>query len=296
MKKYFIDIEWKNEVSPIIHLKDYNTYIDEYIELPKKIFIEKINKKICVGTINPYTREYVNCNNIVDNPNEKQCSKCKYMYDFYKCVKCHGNECYVKNKDVLNYCNTPHFVYLAYFNGDKIKVGTASEIKKDERLLEQGAIFSIFIAKTPTGRLARIIENIIIEHGVSGLVMTSYKMKNLFSNEQHESLIIEKLINKYNTIIEYIPNELKKYMINPTINSFNHIQSKIDDALLVKNEELDLFGFNISKLRKYSIKKEYDLFSGDVLFVVGKILALDNNGEVELIDLKKLEGYLLNIK
>lgn len=51
------------------------------------------------------------------------------MYDFYKCVKCHGDNCYAKNKDVLKYCNSPHYVYLAYFNGNKIKVGTASEIK-----------------------------------------------------------------------------------------------------------------------------------------------------------------------
>ena len=40
----------------------------------------------------------------------------------------------------------------------KLKVGTASEIKKYERLLEQGALFSILIAKTPTGKIARVIE------------------------------------------------------------------------------------------------------------------------------------------
>lgn len=32
------------------------------------------------------------------------------------------------------------------------------------------------------------------------------------------------------------------------------------------------------------------------MFAVGKILALENNGIVELIDTKKLEGYLFNFE
>ena len=103
-----------------LHLKDYTTYKDEYIDVPNNFNIELINKKICLGTINPYTRQYISCNNLVDN-SQVQCDKCKYMYDFYKCVKCHGDNCYAKNKDVLKYCNSPHYVYLAYFNGNKIK-------------------------------------------------------------------------------------------------------------------------------------------------------------------------------
>jgi hypothetical protein len=165
MKKYFIGIIWKDETTPLLHLKDYTTYKDEYIDVPNNFNIELINKKICLGTINPYTRQYISCNNLVDN-SQVQCDKCKYMYDFYKCVKCHGDNCYAKNKDVLKYCNSPHYVYLAYFNGNKIKVGTASEIKKYERLLEQGALFSILIAKTPTGKIARVIEKIIIDYNL----------------------------------------------------------------------------------------------------------------------------------
>ena len=121
------------------------------------------------------------------------------MFDFYKCVRCHGNDCYVKNGDVLKYCNTPHYVYLAYFPNGKIKVGTASEIKKYNRLLEQGAVFSISTAKTPTGKIARQIEKNIIDNGITGAVTTTYKMKNIvFDNE--EKLIRKELIEKYKDI------------------------------------------------------------------------------------------------
>ena len=53
MKKYFIGIIWKDETTPLLHLKDYTTYKDEYIDVPNNFNIELINKKICLGTINP---------------------------------------------------------------------------------------------------------------------------------------------------------------------------------------------------------------------------------------------------
>ena len=56
MKKYFIGIIWKDETTPLLHLKDYTTYKDEYIDVPNNFNIELINKKICLGTINPYTK------------------------------------------------------------------------------------------------------------------------------------------------------------------------------------------------------------------------------------------------
>ena len=46
-------------------------------------------------------------------------------------------------------------MYLAYFANDKLKVGTAASYRRYERLLEQGALYSIFLAKVPNGRLAR---------------------------------------------------------------------------------------------------------------------------------------------
>ena len=36
MKKYFIGIIWKDETTPLLHLKDYTTYKDEYIDVVKK--------------------------------------------------------------------------------------------------------------------------------------------------------------------------------------------------------------------------------------------------------------------
>ena len=153
MKKYFIGILWQDQITPIIHLKDYHTNEDEYVCMPDEFELEMKNKKICTGTINPYTREYVSCSNPVEK-GEKQCSRCKYLYDFYKCARCHGDKCNVNNADVLNYCNSNHYVYLAYFNGGKIKVGTASEAKKlvDEQW-DKSNEYTVSISMNSDGKL-----------------------------------------------------------------------------------------------------------------------------------------------
>ena len=293
MKGYFIELKWIDESTPLFHLKNADNNIDEFIYIPSKLFMENLNKKTCVGTTNPYTQEYFSCNHSVEN-NEHQCNNCKYMFDFYKCVRCHGDYCSVKNKDALKYCNTPHYVYIAYFANDKIKVGTASEFRKYDRLIGQGAIFSIFIAKTSTGKVARQIEKCIIDNGISGLVTTIYKMKNLTFN--NSNLLIKKvLLNKYEEIMHYIPSQYIKYMINPEFNYFSVIKEKIDENIYIEDEQLTFFPKK-SEQKKCIIKKDYEIINGKYLFSIGKILAIENNGIVELIDTKKIEGYLFDFK
>ena len=294
MKKYFIGLCWDETLKPYFHLKDFESGIEEYTDIPQEFFVEKINKKICVGTINPYTREYVTCDTMIED-NESQCDRCKYMYDFYKCVRCHGENCYVKNQDVLKYCNTPHYVYLAYFPNKKIKVGTASEVKKYNRLLEQGALFSIFIAKTPTGKIARQIEKNIIDNGISGAVTTAYKMKNTIFKDDEFS-IKKELIEKYKEILKYVSDENKDYLIEPKFNSFNNIKDNIDNNMLSENTQFNLFNEESKQIKPYIIKKEFERISGTYLFCIGKILAIENDGIIELIDTKKLEGHLFEFK
>lgn len=294
MKKYFVGLCWNEEHQPYFHLKDYKSGLDEFVDIPQKLMIERINQKICIGTVNPYTRKYISCNNIIED-NDLQCNRCKYMFDFYKCVRCHGDDCYVKNGDVLKYCNTPHYVYLAYFPKGKIKVGTASEIKKYNRLLEQGAIFSIFIAKTPTGKVARQIEKNIITNGITGAVTTTYKMKNIVFDSE-EQLIKEKLIEKYKDILNLFFGDNKKYLIEPEFNSFNKIKDKIDNNMLLLNVQVDLFDEENKRIKPHLIKKELNKIFGEYLFCIGKVLAVENDGIIELINTKKMEGYLFEFK
>ena len=292
LKKYFISLCWDDKLTPYFHLKDFETMIDEYVNIPNDLSFNQLSEKVCIGTLNPFTREYISCTNLIDS-GENQCNRCKYMFDFYKCVKCHGSNCYVKSEDVLKYCNSPHYVYLAYFPNGKIKIGTASEVKKYSRLIEQGAIYSIFLAKTPTGKIARQIEKNIIDNGITGLVTNIYKMKNIVYKENNSD-IKKLLLKNYKDIIDYVSEDNKKYLIEPEFNSFSSLEEKIKDIMLIDKIQINLFDENTKDIKSYEIRKDMNTISGKYLYSLGKILAIENNGKIELIDTKKLEGSLLD--
>ena len=294
MKKYFMGLEWKDSCNQIMHLNDADTNLDEYVMIPAYLDVEKMKSKKCIGAINPLTREYINCHKIIDEK-QTQCYACMHMFDFYNCIRCHGEKCMSKDNEVISYCNTSHYVYLAYFSKDKIKVGTASEIRKYDRLLEQGAVYSIFIAKTPTGKIARQIEKSIIDNGIPGIVTTLFKMKNIALDSDAEA-IRKQLFEKHQLVLEFIDDEMAKYFIEPEFNHFDSIRNNIEGSMLLQNSQMDLFSTELSGIRPYNISKSVDYIIGKFLFAVGKIIAIENNGIVELHDSKKMEGFLFEFK
>lgn len=288
MEKYFMGICWINGI-PFFEIHDSNNNIEK-IEIPKSICIEKIDQKKCSGIVNPLTREKNACNKII-NENDKQCLECKYKYDFYKCVKCHGANCIALSQEVIEYCNTEHYVYIAYFNRNKIKVGTVSKIRKYDRLYEQGAIYFELIAMAPTGKIARQIEQEIINLGYVGGVTTKYKMENIIIDE-HLNIIKDILDNEYQNIINNINDKYKKYFIKSEFNYLEDIYNKIKKILLKTNNQLCLFDTDEKIIEPFIIEKNYSNINGKILFVIGKIMAIQDNSIIKFYDTKKMEGYL----
>ena len=66
--------------------------------------------------------------------------------------------------------------------------------------------------------------------------------------------------------------------------------------MLSSNTQVNLFDEENKQIKPYIIKKEFDRIFGVYLFCVGKVLAVENNGIIELIDTKKMEGYLFEFK
>ena len=295
MKKYFMGLKWiVDKQQPIMHLKDYTSNRDEYVRIPNNFDVQKMKARICSGTINPLTQEYFPCNKLIVGK-QIQCYSCMHKFDFYNCVICHGNNCTAKDDEVTNYCNTSHYVYLAYFSKDKVKVGTASEVRKYDRLLEQGAIFSVFIARTPTGKIARQIEKNIIDNGIVGTVSTTYKMKNLVINTSIED-IRRQLIETYQLIIKAVDDENKEYLIQPEFNCFYNILNQIQKNMLSQEIQIDMFVNQINSTKNYEILNECDDIIGKFLFVVGRIIALEHNGVIQLHNSKKWEGLLFDFR
>ena len=66
--------------------------------------------------------------------------------------------------------------------------------------------------------------------------------------------------------------------------------------MLSENIQLDLFEEKNKTIRPYIKRRECDTILGTYLFCIGKILAIENNGMIELIDTKKMEGYLFDFE
>ena len=129
---------------------------------------------------------------------------------------------------------------------------------------------------------------------------------NLFLNKKYENLLAVDIIchgvpspmvfEKYKEILKIVPNDYQKYLIEPEVNTYDDLESKINNAMLVKENQLSIFNSTMFSAREYNIKKDFNTIIGKYLFIIGKVLAIDNDGLIELIDIKKIEGYLFEFK
>lgn len=293
MKRQFKGIKWiKNE--PYFLLFDTDK---KKMEIKKSIGYIKIkitDERKCNGYYDLLARKYKPCIKIdVEISETHQCDYCKNQSGFYECLRCDGKMCISKNPIAKEFCNQKHVVYIALFGNEKFKVGTAAEYRKYARIEEQGAIASMFIAMTSTGKIARFIESYISTLGFTLQVNSNFKINNLII-EKDKSQINEILKNKYNEIKKKMPEPLKKYLIEPEINYFENI-NEINKRILMKEETTQLSLFNDEKIIKtYDICLKPTLIIGTIKNVVGTIVIVENQG-IHVYDTKKIEGYIVEI-
>lgn len=254
--------------------------------------IEKQSQKICRGYYDLEKNIYVKCEKCIEIRNNKYlcCRECEVKEAFGMCKRCKGEQCNTIQKKAINYCNQPHYVYLAYFEFGIIKVGTAAEERRWERILEQGALYSIFIAKTPTGKIARQIEFLVSQMGVVTKVGKSQKMKHLIFISNKES-ILYMLNKKYDEIIKKIPLYLKQYFIQPQINDFVFLSEDIKKYFLKDSYQLSLF--ENEKADQYSNYRINNLNSieGEYIGIIGTVVVTKNKTETVITDIKNFYGW-----
>ena len=187
-------------------------------------------------------------------------------------------------------------MYLAYFANDKLKVGTAASYRRYERLLEQGALYSIFLAKVPNGRLARRIESEVSRLGVTTRVNASYKINNFVIDRSQEE-IDQMLMEKYQTILEKISEQCREYLIKPEYNNFTNISDKVRSNLLEESRQLNLFGgMDEPEYKEYDKVSKPENIDGEIKAVVGSLVLLKRNNEYSVVNMKSLEGWIVDFK
>jgi len=83
------------------------------------------------------------------------------------------------------YCRQTHHLYLACFGGDFLKVGTASDGRRDQRIIEQGPLAAARVAAAP-GPVIKQMEAQLVRAGFDEAVSRSRKMALLRSSMSRE--------------------------------------------------------------------------------------------------------------
>jgi len=164
----------------------------------------------------------------------------------------------------------PHFVYLAYFAPNVIKVGISQEERGIRRLLEQGA------------RLA-----VKLETFSSALIVRQYEAK----------------ISKLDGIVETLPVHKKMELIKQAFNRADgerelrqkllEIEQKIGvsfpkSELIPCEDYFQTAGVDLSRV---VLMKDYGQLVGHVRSVIGSIVITDYDGQLLAYNIKKLIGY-----
>lgn len=187
-------------------------------------------------------------------------------------------------------------MYLAYFANDKLKVGTAASYRRYERLLEQGALYSIFLAKVPNGRLARKIESEVSRLGVTTRVNTSYKINNFVIDRTQEE-IEQMLMDEYQIILKKISEQCREYLIRPEYNNFTNVSDKVKSNLLEESRQLNLFGeMDEPEHKEYDKLPKPENVDGDIKAVVGSLVLIKKDNKYSVVNMKNLEGWIVDLK
>lgn len=295
--KQFLGVKWADNIPKLVF---YDNIEKKYSsnECKGNIEIKKTPKRICKGYYDLTKEEMVPCECFKEltDTSYSQCLDCQSKSGFELCLGCTGDYCRNTNRKAKEFCIQDHYVYLAYFANDKLKVGTAAGYRKTERLLEQGALFSLFIAKVPTGQLARVIENKVSQLGITTRVNISYKMSN-FIIDRDVTEIKKMLLNEYDVISRSVGSLCKQYLIDPIFNDFSEISNIIRCRLLEESQQLDLFGgMSGPEHKDYRIVAKPELINGNIAAVVGSLILLENQSGFSVLNMKYLEGWMVELK
>jgi hypothetical protein len=94
------------------------------------------------------------------------CDSCYTRDAFRPCMTCNGLRCPRLSPAIRQYCRQDHHLYLACFGDSTIKVGTASDPRRDQRIVEQGPLAAARVARAEGPRIKQM-ESLLVEAGFS---------------------------------------------------------------------------------------------------------------------------------
>lgn len=289
-KFQFMGIQWRND-RPYFELFDGEKLCLETAS--GDIYLKRAGSRYCIGTYELLSHKTIPC--LQKNPiagKNPRCFSCRKKMGFELCLRCHGGDCKNANSEALHYCNQPHFVYLAYFPGNIIKVGTAYFQRKTTRLLEQGAVYALIIAKCKTGQEARRLERAIGQTGIRTSVRNQYKLMHPFFECSGEDILAQ-MTDVYKSLQMLSDPWIKNTLYDePEFLSFPQIREATERMKSFFSRSL-FSCVNYSELEQIDLSKAVD---GKIMAIIGVNLYILIQNSIYVIDMKQEYGYYLEIK
>lgn len=153
-----IDFAWtgKNyELRPVcklLNLKD-SSLVDLELTLPYNFAWELSSEKYCVGYHDAEAGGYVACPQQSEVQSQyERCPNCSAK-DGFKQAFFFGEE---PNERMVKHLAKEHYIYLAFFHPNTVKVGTVVANRKYKRLVEQDALLALIVATAPGNKIQEL--------------------------------------------------------------------------------------------------------------------------------------------
>ncbi len=278
MKVLVHDFRWRDENYCEFSAISNERLGRKVVKIGDKISFEKINsERKCVGSV--FENKWQPCPQKAVG--KQKCDFCRSRERSFIYTVFDGFDRSNVSETDLQKISTPHIVYLAFFDGELIKVGVSHLERKTIRQLEQAAHFTLFVAETKNGIEARQIETILKRSGMADKVKITQKRDFLFPEVTSENG--EKVLrNLWETKVS-------------ALNEFDKLKTQILSTPEFQSWEKFYGTDQIEKLSKpyHSIEnlKKDESVSGEILAIKGPFLIIDVGEEIVSFCVKDLLGY-----
>jgi hypothetical protein len=199
------------------------------------------------------------------------CDACAAADAFRPCMTCDGFRCPRLSPEMASYCRQTHHLYLACFGDTTIKVGTASNPRRDQRVIEQGPLAAARIARAG-GPTVKQMEHLLVEAGFSETMRRTRKtvlIAGSMTEPEARSLVLEAAAG----LREALPSIYHRHLHAPELVA--------QPPLAVTSRALPLNELRVDDDR---------VVEGEVVGAVGHVLYVEDADGCFALDLGELKG------
>ncbi len=235
-----------------------------------------LKERVCIGYAANVPRYFfVPCDRKVVGI--RQCDKCRGLSKSHVCEMCDMTRCRIPELDM--YCQHLHYVYLAFFSVDDVKVGITTSSNFENRIVEQGAILALKIAWASNRLEARELERTVAkELGVTEKIPTK-KKESLFGKDWKKEDLLDR-IDQFEAKLEGTDNRFIQAHLFPNI-------ERVDVS---RYYDLSFLG---EKILRFSYKKN-EIIEGTLVTSIGSLSLIEFDRKYWVLNLKELSGWVID--